>query len=91
MSRKDHTPRKIKYKKVAFKLTEKQKELVERCSRLKNTTSNKLIKMAIREYLDKNSEILEQDSYVCENQLSLFSTDNTGVQLEMFPEKSEKA
>lgn len=81
--------RKVNYKKVSFKLTEKQKDLVDRCSRLKNTTPNKLIKAAIREYLDKHADMLEQDSYVTDNQLVLFSPKNIGEQMTMF-EKAEK-
>ncbi|MDT8308190.1 MAG: hypothetical protein RQ866_01575 [Bacteroidales bacterium] len=89
MAAKYRKSKRKKYKKVAFKLTAKQKDLVDRCSRLKNTTPNKLIKTAIRDYLQHHADMLEHDSYISENQLSLFSPENTGVQMEMFSVSNE--
>lgn len=75
-----------KFKSYAFKLTYKQKELVERCAKLTNTTTNKLIKKALKEYLDRYTGMLEQDSWVAENQLSLFRKEDYGEQLSIFHE-----
>jgi hypothetical protein len=81
-----------KYKSYSFKLTYKQKDLIERCSKLKNTTPNKLIKGAIKDMLNHYAEMLEADSFVADNQLSLFRKEDYGEQLSIFDaiEKAEK-
>lgn len=79
-----------KFKSYAFKLTYKQKELVERCAKLTNMTTNKLIKKALKDYLDRYSGMLEQDSWVAENQLSLFKKEDFGEQLTIFNETDPK-
>jgi hypothetical protein len=73
-----------KYKSYSFKLTWKQKDLIERCAKMKNTTPNKLIKKAIRDLLDRYSIMLEAESHVAENQLSLFRKEDFGEQLSIF-------
>lgn len=79
-----------KFKHYSFKLTFKQNDLVSRCARLKNMTTNKLIKTALKDYLDKYSEMLEHDSYVAENQLSLFKREDLDKQLTIFDEIERK-
>jgi len=79
-----------KFKTYTFKLTYKQKDLIERCSRLKNTTPNKLIKSAIKDLLDRYSGMLEADSHVAENQLSLFRKEDYGEQLSIFDAMEKK-
>ncbi|MEI6765133.1 MAG: hypothetical protein WCM76_05785 [Bacteroidota bacterium] len=64
--------KKIKYKKVAFKLSEKQKSVIDRFCKVNNTSPNKMIKSAIREYLGKYADTMPQDDYISENQLQLF-------------------
>jgi hypothetical protein len=76
-----------KFKTYTFKLTFKQNDLVSRCAKMKHITTNKLIKNALKDYLLKYEEALEYDSYVAENQLSLF---NTGTQLSIFDEIEKK-
>lgn len=75
-----------KFKSYAFKLTYKQKDLVERCARLRNITTNRLIKIALKDYLDRHSGMLEHDSLVSENQLSLFRKEDFGEQLSIYDE-----
>ncbi len=76
-----------KFKNHSFKLTYKQNDLVSRCAKLKHMTPNKLIKTALKEYLHKYEQMLDADSYVAENQLSLF---DTGKQLTIFDELDQK-
>lgn len=76
-----------KFKNHCFKLTFKQNDLITRCAKLKQMSTNKLIKTALKEYLHKYEEMLEADSYVAENQLSLF---NTGKQLSIFDEMEQQ-
>ncbi len=85
-------PRRYRYrfKGYSFKLTYKQKDTVERCARLQGITTNRLIKNALRNYLDKYHGMLEEDSWIAENQLSLFGKENVGAQLTIFDEINKK-
>ncbi len=78
-----------KYRSIRFKLTYKQKDTVDRCARLLHTTPVKLIKASIRHYLEKYSGMLEEDSHVADNQLTLFDKDHYGEQLTIFNEIEE--
>ncbi len=62
---------KVKFKKVAFKLSERQVTLIDRHCLRKKTTRNKLIKDAIKDYFKYNS-LPAEENYVTENQLQLF-------------------
>lgn len=57
---------------------------VNRCAELKYLTTNKLIKTAIKEYLNRHSGMLEEDSHIAENQLSLFDKDALKMQMTIF-------
>jgi uncharacterized protein (DUF1778 family) len=72
----------IRFRRVSFKLSERQKELVERCARYERTTPNKFIKSAITHKLERYSARIEEEdrNRVSANQLSLFSFRNEGVQ-----------
>lgn len=67
--------RKIKYKKFAFKLSEKQKSIIDRFCRAKKVSHNKMIKTAIKEYIRKFADSLPEEDYISENQLKLFDVD----------------
>jgi hypothetical protein len=64
--------KKIKYKKVLFKLSEKQKSIIDRYCIAKRTTPNKMIKTAIKEYIMRNASLPDDEYYISENQLKLF-------------------
>ena len=67
--------KKIKYKKVLFKLSEKQKSIIDRYCIAKRTTPNKMIKTAIKEYIMRNASLPDDEYYISENQLKLFDFD----------------
>lgn len=85
-SRRSTRRNRYKFKAYTFKLTYKQKEMVERCAHLTNITTNRLIKTALKDYLDHYAGMLEEDRCVAENQLSLFGKENVGEQLSIFDE-----
>ena len=68
--------KKIKYKKVLFKLSEKQKSIIDRYCIAKRTTPNKMIKTAIKEYIMRNASLPDDEYYISENQLQLFDFDD---------------
>lgn len=88
MAAKSSKAKKIKYKKISFKLSAKQKTIIDRCCLLEKTTHNKFIKTAIKEHVMKYAErIAQQDAnVVSENQLALFDFDNIGQQMDIFVE-----
>ena len=88
MAKKSRKQKKIKYKKITFKLSAKQKRIIDRCCQLEKTTPNKFIKSAINDYVMKYADrIAEQDAnVVSENQLALFDFDQIGQQIEIFVE-----
>lgn len=67
--------RKIKYYKFSLKLSQKQKEIVEVYCKRRNTTSNKLIKTAIKEYLIRYEKEFPIFNDIGDNQLVLFNFD----------------
>jgi hypothetical protein len=77
--------KKIRYKKINFKLSEKQKAIIDRYCKVHKTTANKLFKKAIKEYLLRNANLEEDSYYISENQLQLFDFEE-----EYEVEKTEK-
>ncbi len=63
--------RKIRYKKYVFKLSFKQKELIDKFCNIHKTTPNKLIRKAVKEFLLRNVKPSDE-YYISENQLSIF-------------------
>jgi hypothetical protein len=68
--------KKVRYRKYEFKLSDKQKKFIDHFCRIKRISANKLIKMAIRDYIIRNQALLPEDDYVTENQLMLFDFDD---------------
>lgn len=68
--------KKIKYRKVSFKLTENQKKVIERYCKLKKTSPTRMMKSAIKDFLVRNAASLPDDDYISENQLKLFDDDD---------------
>jgi hypothetical protein len=67
--------RKIRYKKFEFKLSEKQKRLIDKFCRARKVSPNKMIKTAIRDYISKFADSLPVEDYISENQLQLFDVE----------------
>ena len=65
--------KKNKYKKVSFKLSDKQKRVIDSYCDSHKITPNKFYKVAIREYLGNYANLSPEDEYyISENQLKLF-------------------
>ncbi len=64
--------RKVRYRKITFKLTDTQKKALDRVSARLKTTPNRLMKKAIREYLQRYKDALAAEDIVSINQLKLF-------------------
>jgi hypothetical protein len=65
-------PKKIKTKKVLFRLSLRQKKIIDKYCIAHNLTKNKLIKHALKEYMLSHYD-LPDDEYISENQLKLFN------------------
>lgn len=68
--------KKIKYKKFEFKLSEKQKKIIDKFCHAKKVSPNKMIKTAIRDYISKYASSLPEEDYIGENQLQLFDVED---------------
>lgn len=66
--------KKRKFKKISFKLSSRQINTINKFCKIQKTTKNKIIKKAIKEFVDKNLDILEKEKLdnISENQLQLF-------------------
>ncbi len=80
--------RKIKFKRFEFKLSEKQKGIIDKFCRAKKISPNKMIKASIRDYISKFADSLPEDDYISENQLKLFDVDEDP---ENYNKKEEEA
>ncbi len=62
----------VRYRTVKLKLTAKQKRSLDNFCRSRRTTPTKVIKRAIRPFIENFGGNIEPVSYVTENQLQLF-------------------
>jgi hypothetical protein len=76
LQKKKKKVRKVKYRKVSFKLSEKQKLLIDRYCKVHKTSDNKMIKKAIKEFLARHVSEPENEYYISENQLRLFDEES---------------
>ena len=81
--------RKIKYKKFEFKLSEKQKKIIDKFCRAKKVSPNKMIKTAIRDYISKFADSLPEEDYISENQLQLFDVEEEQEIFNSVPQENE--
>jgi hypothetical protein len=81
--------KKIKYKKFAFKLSEKQKSIIDRFCRAKKISHNKMIKSAIKDYIRKFADSLPEEDFISENQLTLFDVEEETEIYELSQEQDE--
>jgi len=75
--------KRIRYKKFEFKLSEKQKKIIDKFCHAKKVSPNKMIKSAIRDYISKFADSLPEEDYISENQLQLFDVEE---EQEIFPQ-----
>jgi hypothetical protein len=64
--------KKVRYTKIALKLSSKQKRSLLNYCQARQTTPNKLIKKSIRRYINGFDKAVPEEYYVTENQLDLF-------------------
>lgn len=64
--------KKVKYRKVDFKLTDGQKKALERYCRVHNVTPVRFIKSLVNNHVARYRNESAPPSYVTENQLELF-------------------
>ncbi len=67
--------RPVKYSIITFKLTRRQKRSLENYSKMRGTTSNKIIKKQLRPLLENYADIEVRHSFVKASQLRLFNID----------------
>jgi hypothetical protein len=72
---------KIKTKKVVFRLSMRQKMIVDKYCRAHELTTNKFIKNALKEFLVNNYD-LDDDNFVSRNQLKLFDFEDDAIDQE---------
>jgi hypothetical protein len=79
--------KKIRYRKVEFKVSDQQKKRIDRYCRYKKLTPVKMIKKAVEEYLQRHAADLPEQVVVSKNQLKLFDLGEekkAGVQTALF-------
>lgn len=81
--------KKIKYRKFAFKLSEKQKSIIDRFCKAKKISHNKMIKSAIKDYIRKFADSLPEEEYIGENQLKLFDVEEETEVYELLQDQDE--
>lgn len=67
---------KKKFKKIVFKLSEKQFIILSRFCKSKRLTPNKVFKKAVKEYIVNNYDFVQDDYHISENQLALFDIED---------------
>jgi len=80
---------KRKFKKVSFKISQKEYEFLQKCIQLENTTSNKLIKKYLRLGFDELRPRVKEweNQKQPENQLELFDFDAEPEQSSMLEDQ----
>ena len=72
-SRKSKKRKKIKFKRITFKLSTKQKKSLDNYCSARKTTPNKLIKKSIDRYINNFAKSIPEEFSISENQLDLFN------------------
>jgi len=83
-------PPKKKFKKIAFKLSDKQFGVIMRFCKSKKLTPNKVFKKAIRDYIVNNYDFNDSENYISENQLALFDLEDENDDIDNNDENIEE-
>lgn len=78
-----------KFRKVSFKLSKKEYEILLKAAEYTGSTPNKFIKKSIRLSLTEIIPLLKDKSDISENQLSLFDFERKNNQFSMLEEYKE--
>ena len=65
-----------KYKKITFKLSDKQVKIINSFCKSKRISPNKFFKMATKDYIVHNYDFNSNDYHISENQLALFDMED---------------
>jgi hypothetical protein len=79
--------KKIRYRKLVFKVSAQQKKQIDRYCKVKRTTTVRLIRKALNEYLDRHADEIPEEVVISKNQLKLFDLSeehNAGAQTVLF-------
>lgn len=70
--------KKIKYRSILFKVTDKQKQIIDDYCKKNGLGTVQLFKLAMRDYIDRNATLkYSADTYgLSENQLTIFDVIN---------------
>jgi hypothetical protein len=74
--KKKNKRKKVKYKIVKIKVSQRQKKSLDNFCKSHKTTANKLIKKSIRHFLENYTHTVPPDNNVSVNQLKLFKLDD---------------
>ncbi len=66
----------IKFRQISFKLTEYQKKALDRYCKTNKLTPVRFMKALINEHVERFRDQVRTPSYVTENQLELFDSDD---------------
>jgi hypothetical protein len=66
--------KKIKYRSILFKVTDKQKHIIDEYCRKNGLSTVQLFKLAMRDFIERNAtfELPDGDYTLSENQLTIF-------------------
>jgi hypothetical protein len=80
-ARKNNRKKKVKYKKISFKITDAQKEALEVLCKRQKTTPVRYLKSVIRKQTARYRSTPAPINYVTENQLQLFDLEDENMQI----------
>lgn len=66
---------KVRFRKIEIKVSNKQKSLLDRFCKVHKTSTKRLIKRAVKEFLERHASNPENEDYISPNQLKLFEED----------------
>jgi hypothetical protein len=75
MKKTNQNNKRKKFRKISFKLSYRQMDIINRYCKHQELTPNKLIKTSIKDYLEKYQDDIPNDGDVNENQLALWDFD----------------
>ncbi len=81
VSKKKKTKRKkIKYFKFEVSLSRPEKEKLDYFCKVKKTTANKLIKLALRDYMKRHGGDLKRTEPIAKNQINIFDVIDMSIE-----------
>lgn len=69
--------KKVRFRKIEIKVSNKQKSLLDRFCKVHKTSTKRLIKRSVKEFLERHASNPEHDDYISPNQLKLFEEEGS--------------